>query len=264
MSPNNTFSLPRFLKLVNQNFVHNKKLILLTVVGFSGLLFILFFLIQLSNNLQQATDPEIFVPVFMVIFLGGAVLFSGNAFPSFRSKEKTFSYLTLPTSALEKFILEISSRLVILFILIPAFFWLIFHFEGFVFQLFYPEASFEMMDLSSVNRLFPDEDFSSRIKPLIASLVLMALLVAFTGAAHFERYPLVKTAFIVAVLFFSTLAIMYVIIEKMGLGKYNPNDSLWLFPNSAKQAVTFFTTLVLIVDVVLIMVSYLKLKEKEV
>lgn len=264
MSPNNTFSIPRFLNLAKQNFAHNQKLILFTVIGFSGLLFILFFLIQLSNDLKQGTDPEIFVPAFMVVFCGTAVLFCGNAFPGFRTKEKTFSYLTLPASATEKFVLEICTRMIVLFLIIPAFFLLMFHFEGFVFHLFYSKATFETLDLASINELFPSDEVAGQIKPLVSGMVFTALLVVFTGAAHFERFPLVKTLFVIAVLFFSTLGIMFVVIEKLGLGKYNPNESLWLFPNSGSQAITFFTCAFWVINLVLVIAAFLKLKEKEV
>lgn len=265
MSINNTFSLPRFVQLAKQSFAHNRKLILLTLVGLCGALFILFFLIQLSNNLRQGTDPEIFIPVFLTIFFGGGILFIGNAFPGFRNKEKTISYLMLPASSFEKYLLELISRLVVLFIVLPALFWLIFHFEGFVFQVFYSKASFEMMELGKIPELGPtDPNLNGWMKPLISGVVFMGLLIAFTGAAHFERYPLVKTLFIVAVIFFSTMGIMYVIIEKWGLGKYNPNDSLWLFPKSGGQAITFFAIIFWIVDLVLLTVSFLKIKEREV
>ena len=110
MSTNNTFSLPRFIQLAKQGLVHNQKLILLTLVGFCGALFILFFFIQLSNDFRQGTDPQIFVPVFMVIFFGGGILFTGNAFPGLRTKEKTISYLMLPASSFEKSACSARSR----------------------------------------------------------------------------------------------------------------------------------------------------------
>lgn len=265
MSTNNTFSLPRFFQLAKQSFVHNQKLILLTMVGFCGALFILFFLIQLSNNLEQGTDPEIFIPAFMVIFVGGGILFTGNAFPGFRAKEKTISYLMLPASSFEKYLLELLSRLVVLFIVVPALFWLIFHFEGFVFQIFYSKASFEMMELGKIPEMTPlDPDMQGWFAPFISGVIFMGFLIAFTGAAHFERYPLVKTLAIVALLIFSTAGIMYVIIEKWGLGKYNPNDSLWLFPKSGRQAIMFFTFIFWTVDLVLMAASFLKIKEREV
>ncbi len=264
MSTNNTFSLPRFIQLAKQSLTHNKKLILLTSVGFCFVLFVLFFIIQLTNDFRQGTDPEIFLPVFMVIFIGGGLLFTGNAFSGFRNKERTISYLMLPASALEKYLLEVLSRLVVLFIFVPVLFWLIFHFEGFIFQIFYSDATFSMMDMDKIPQLMPREPGMTWIKPLIAGAIFLGFLIALTGAAHFERYPLVKTAFIVAVLFFSTLGVLYVVIEKMGLGNYNPNDSLWLLPKSGNQAITFFAVIFWIVNLVLVYSSFLKIKEREV
>lgn len=264
MSTNNTFSLPRFIQLAKQNFVHNQKLILLTLIGFCGALFILFFLIQLSNDLQPGADPQIFLPTFMVIFIGGGLLFVGNAFPGLRTKEKTISYLMLPASSFEKYLLELLSRLIVLFIVVPILFWITFHFEGFIFQMFYSDANFSVMELYRIPNMIPEDPASTWIKSLIAGLGMMGLLIAFTGAAHFERYPLVKTMVIVAVLFFSTMGILYVVIEKMGLSNYHPNDSLWLFPESGKQAVGFAAIAIWLVDLVLIASSFLKIKEREV
>ncbi len=264
MSANNTFHLPRFFKLAQQNLIHNQRLIALALVGFSGGLFFLFFLIQLSNNLQQGTQPDIFLPAFLAIFMGSGALFCGNAFPSFRSKEKTFGYLMLPASTFEKYLLEILTRLAALFLVLPALFWLIFHFEGFVFQLFYSDASFEMLDLSRLAEFGPDEELPGSFKLLVAGLTVMGLLIALTGSAHFERFPLVKTMFAVAVLFFASMGILYVIIEHLGLGKYRPNERMILIPNSGKQGALLFTIAFWIIDIVLAITIYLKLKEKEV
>ena len=264
MSTNNTFSLPRFIQLAKQSFIHNQKLLLLALVGFCGALFILFFLIQLSNDLEQGTDPQIFVPVFLTIIFGGGLLFTGNAFPGFGNKEKTISFLMLPASSFEKYLLELLSRLAVLFIIVPALFWLIFHFEGFVFQIFYDKASFSMMQLDKISDLIPKDPVTRSIKPVISGAVLMGLLLAFTGAAHFERYPLVKTLFIVAVLFFSTIGMLYIVIEKLGLGKYNPNDSLWFFPKSGKMGFLLLSIILWIIDLVLLTASFLKIKEREV
>lgn len=264
MSTNNTFSLPRFIQLAKQNFTHNQRLILLTLVGFCGALFMLFFFIQLTNDLRQGTDPQIFVPVFMVVLIGGGVLFIGNAFPGFRSKEKTISFLMLPASSFEKYLLELLSRLTVLLVIVPVLFWSIFHLEGFVFQIFYSDASFSMMELSSIPNIIPDDPASTWIKALIVGAGLMGLLIAFTGAAHFERYPLVKTMVIVAVIFFSAMAVLYVVIEKMGLSRYNPNESLWLFPHTGKGAVGLVAIIVWLVDLVLLASSFLKITEREV
>lgn len=264
MSTNNTFSLPRFIQLAKQSFAHNRKLILFSLVGFSGALFILFFLVQLSNNLEPGSDPKIFLPLFMVIFIGGGLLFVGNSFPGFRAKEKTISYLMLPASGFEKYLLELMTKLIALFVLLPVLFWIIFHFEGYVFQLFYPDANFSMMQLDKLPNMIPQNPSAGWAKTFIFGLVFMGLMIAFTGAAHFERYPLVKTLFLMAVLFFSTMGILYVVLEKWRLSMYHPNESLWLFPNSGKQALGWVSSVVWAMNLVLITVSFLKVKEKEV
>ncbi|MDW3192135.1 MAG: hypothetical protein R8G66_07215 [Cytophagales bacterium] len=264
MSTNNTFSLPRFIQLAKQSFAHHQRLILFTLVGFSGALFILFFLVQLSNDLNPGSEPRIFLPLFMVIFIGGGLLFVGNSFSGFRAKEKTISFLMLPASSLEKFLLELISKLIVLFILVPAMFWIIFHFEGYVFQVFYPDANFSTMQLNKIPELVPNDPAGTWIKSFISGLAFMGLMIAFTGAAHFERYPLVKTLFVMAVIFFSSMGILYVVIEKLGLAMYHPNDSLWLFPNSGKQAIGWVSIIVWSINLVLLTVSFLKIKEKEV
>jgi hypothetical protein len=57
---------------------------------------------------------------------------------------------------------------------------------------------------------------------------------------------------------------IYVALETLGVGNYQPNDSLWLFPHSQNAAMSFFGSLAVFTNVAILIVAYKKLKEKEV
>ncbi len=262
---NNIFNLKRFIMLAKQHYIQNQKLLLFASVAYVGVIFLLLTIVQMGND-REPHDLEMFrgfIVGFVAVF---GILYTGYSFPAFRSKESTINYLMLPSSVLEKFLFELITRLSIVVILLPGLFWLTFHFQGYFFNLFSPEK-FESIGFGMATDLeFPDQiqEFQAWFMTMIIALVMLGFVLPFTGGVMFSKQPLVKTLFAVALIVIFYVAVTYILLEPMGFGEYEPNESMWLMPHSEKGAMQFFGTLAIIGNLVILFVAYRKLKEREV
>jgi hypothetical protein len=261
----NTFSWKRFLMLFKQHYLQNNKLLLYAAVAYIGVIFLLLTMVQLGND-RAPHDLEIF-GAFIIGFVSVfGILFTGYSFPAFRRKESAINYLMVPASTLEKFLFEFLSRLSIVFILLPTLFWMTFHFQGYFFNLFSP-IEFQTIGFGQLLDFELPEEIREQafwVFTLIISLVLLAFVLPFTGGAIFSKQPLIKTLFAVAIIVIFYAVCIYVALETLGVGNYQPNDSLWLFPHSQNAAMRFFGSLAVFTNVAILIVAYKKLKEKEV
>lgn len=251
--------------LAKQHYIHNNKLLLYATVAYIGVIFIFLTIIQMGND-RLPHDLEMFrgfVIAFVSIF---GILYTGYSFPAFRSKESTINYLMVPASVTEKFLFEFLSRLSMVFILLPLLFWITFHFQGYFFNLFTP-AEFQSIGIGQVldfqiPQAIREQAFWFSL--LIISLVFLCFVLPFTGGAMFSKQPLVKTLFAVAVIVIFYSGCLYIALEPLGVGNYEPNDTMWLLPSSENGAMKFFGSVALLTNVVFLFVAYRKLKEREV
>jgi hypothetical protein len=261
----NTFNLKRFIMLAKQHYIQNQKLLLYASIAYIGVIFMLLTIVQLGND-REPHDLEMFrgfIVGFVAVF---GILYTGYSFPAFRSKESTINYLMLPSSVLEKFLFELLTRLSIVVILLPVLFWITFHFQGYFFNLFSTEQ-FEGIGFGQVVELeLPHEiqEFHIWFVILISSLVMLGFVLPFTGGAMFSKQPLVKTLFAVALIVIFYAAFLYLLLEPLGFGRYQPNESMWLIPYSEKGAMQFFGFVAILSNLVMLFVAYRKLKEREV
>jgi hypothetical protein len=253
--------------LAKQHYIHNNKLLLYATVAYIGVIFILLTIVQMSNDREPHSLEAFrgFIIAFVAIF---GILYTGYSFPAFRSKENTINYLMLPISVLEKFLFEFITRLSIVIILLPGLFWLTFHVQGYFFNLFTVEPFESFSFAQAVGLGLPNQiqvhQLESWFMTMIIALVMLGFVLPFTGGAMFSKQPLVKTLFSVALIVIFYVTVTYILLEPMGFGEYEPNESLWLMPHSEKGAVQFFGTLAIIGNLVILLVAYRKLKEREV
>ncbi|MEP5611791.1 MAG: hypothetical protein ABJP45_06045 [Cyclobacteriaceae bacterium] len=264
MSTNNTFKWSRFKLLFKQAAIHNSKMMLYSSVGFCGVVFMILVLSQLGNDFRPH-DTDMFLGSlagFVAIF---GILYSGYSFPAFRNKENTTSYLTVPASTFEKFLFEFSSRIMLMLIVLPFLFWLTFNLEGYVFNLF-GGPRFDPVGFSDLIKTPPPEvDIPFWTFTFATAATFLIFVLPFTGAAMFSKQPLVKTLFSIALViaFFVTYA--YIVIEPLGLGDYDVDNSImWLVPRSESGALKLATFLAVVANLTMLSVAYFKLKEKEV
>ena len=249
--------------LFRQQLIHNSKLMIYSSAGFCGVVFLILSIGQSGNDLKPF-DAEVFIQMMATFVSIFGVLYVGHSFPAFRSKEGTSSYLTVPASIFEKFLFEVLNRIVLLLIVLPFLFWLTFNMEGLFFELI-TYVDFDPVGFTDLRALdLQPLTESGWLQVTIAFGALLIFVIPFTGAAIFSRQPLVKTLFSVAMIILFYTTVTYVVIEPLGLKNYEPSDSMWLFPSSEQGALKFFACLAILTNAVMLTVTFLKLKEKEV
>ena len=256
----NIFSGKRFQLLVKQHFIHNAQFLLLSSGAYVGVIFIVLSLAQIGNGLQphQFESFQAFLIAFVSVF---GILYVGHSFPAFRSKESTISYLMLPASALEKFLFEFVSRIGIILLTLPLLFWITFHVQGYFFTMFTDEI-FKSVGLQYLVKI--DDDVPGLVYWLTSGGMLFVLSLALTGSAMFTKQPLVKSLFAVAMIVMFFGGYSYIIVEHVGVGRFNPAENMLLIPMDEEPALRFFTLALYAGSVVMLFVAYCKLKEREV
>ena len=259
---NNIFSWKRFQLLFKQHFFHNSQFLLLSTGAYIGVIFIVLSLFQVGNDLapHQLNSFQGFLVVFVSVF---GILYVGHSFPAFRSKESTISYLMMPASALEKFVFEFVSRIGIILLTLPLFFWATFNLQGYFFTIFTDEI-FESIGVQYIVNFDVPPDYQFLIYSMIVGGVLLALSLAFTGAAMFTKQPLVKSLFAVAMVVMFFVGYSYIVITHLGVGQYNPPERMVLVPTEVDSALKAITVALFAATVVMLFVAFRKLKEREV
>jgi hypothetical protein len=260
---NNTFSAQRFLLLFKQHLIHNTNFLLLSTVAYIGVVFIVLSVTQVGNSLRPHDIDTFqgFLVGFVTVF---GILYVGHAFPAFRSKESTINYLMVPASVLEKFVFEFISRIGIMILTLPLLYWATFHLQGYFFTIFTDEI-FQPIGLQYLVKIdVPGADYPFLIYTLITAAVLLAFVLAFTGAAMFNKQPLVKSLFAVAAIIMFFMAYSYIVIVHVGIGRYNPPDTLMLVPRNEAKVLQLVSMALIITIVIMLFVAFRKLKEREV
>lgn len=260
---NNIFSGKRFFLLYRQHIIHNTQLLLLAAVAYVGVIFIVLSVLQAGNGLQPHDLGTFhgFLMGFVALF---GIVYAGHSFPAFRSKESTINYLLVPASILEKFVFEFVSRIGIVILVLPLLYWITFHLQGYVFTMF-TDAMFEPVGLRHLVSIdLSDEDSPWLIYTLVTASVLLAFVLAFTGAAMFNKQPLIKSLFALAVVVMFFVGYSYIIIEHVGVGRYNPPDNMVLLPMDEVSALRLVSIGLVATICVMLFVAFRKLKEREV
>ena len=251
------------MMLCKQSYIINKKLIAISIAGFSGILF----LILLGNqsgadfsNWQSRNYLGTFVPLFFIL----GIIYSGLSFPAFRSKEKSMAYLMLPATASEKFIFELVTRIVVFILLMPLLFWVIANIEGTVVHYFVPRLkNYTFSFGTAFSEISNPVKFSFWDKLAILQGVLFAFISTFTGASHFAKSPLLKTIFT-----FSLLAAgygLFILLLMKGLrldGIHVDNNGVFFIKNK-DDLQAFFAVAITVVNLTLLAIAWFSLKEKE-
>lgn len=263
MKPNNTFNITRFGLLFRQNLIHHYKLNSLSLVAFCGGLFMLLLIIQFFDGFQPQT-LQTFQVLLLILFFGTGIICAGTAFPGFRTKEKSLNYLMNPASALEKFLMEFLSRVLLFILVIPFIYWAVYNVEGYLVKMIYPTFSFEsQMPFSLPSMHLESESFMRWVYTLVISGTLLVFVIPFTGATIFVKNPLIKTLFGVALIFFFNFFIFYLFIEVFLFKEFHPSGPI-LFISEGEDAVVAGAIAGIAMNLAFISAAYFKLKEKEV
>lgn len=264
MQQNNSFSINRLFLLYRQAFIENKKELLIYIGGLCGGILIVtsFFILAMDTNMLARPETwknQKYIVLFMFMFVGLGILYNSMAFPGFRSKEKSLTYLMLPVSRLEKFFFEFTNRLLLYIIGFPVLAWLLMNLLGFVIHELEPGFVNYKFDLTPVFT-----EFQGWEKALAFFAGLLMFTIPFTGASHFQKKTLIKTLFTLAITFGAFGLLAYLLFKGLDLGNYNPVNKRITFISSKEDVIQSLCLAAIATNLLLLTVSYFKLKEKEV
>jgi hypothetical protein len=266
---NPIFNLNRFFDLCRRSFVLNKQLILISIGGLSGGIFLILLVLQLfDRNYRHWNNSNTFI-LFLFLYIGLGIVYASLSFSGFRTKEKTINELMFPASPLEKYIFEVLSRLVLFIVIFPLVFWIIANLECMMLHSIYP--FFEDYHFSFIKGIAKNfgiaRDFGKHIEvwPTIMIITggLLFFTIPFTGASSFQKNPLVKT------LLLTTIIVVVFILIGVGLNYALDLENYSLAPDrllfvTKKHIPKFISLFFTATNAVLLTISYFKIKEKEV
>jgi len=232
---------------------------LLLMTGAAAAAIFIFSFLTLINNSTWRYEQWLQLVIPLTIACG--LFYSGTAFPSFRNREKTMSYLMIPASTLEKLLYEFAERIIAFILIFPVLLNLFGNLAATMVTSIknYQQITSNIEHLSIIKLFQNSPDGSSKVILLGA---IAALLLVFTGSVTFKKYPLVKTTIFSTGVVLAIAGYFYLIIEKMHLVHpwiENMGDHL-----SQNQALSIFVIMLSIFSLVALCYSYFKLKEKEI
>jgi hypothetical protein len=264
METNNIFSLKRFMTLCRQSAGVNKKMIGISLAGVTGAMFVLLLFFQSMGHFEYWGKYAYFSSfIFFFLFIG--VIYSGLSFSSFRTKEKSISYLMLPVSTLEKYLFEFLSRLVAFVLLMPLLYWAIANLEGAVIHHYFPDlTNFKFSFRQSLTGIIKKEAWTGWLMLSYIQGGLFVLIAAFTGACHFSKSPLIKTLFTFSLIAGGYALLTYLLFKGLDIKNYTPAERGVLFIHKKEDFIAFFAVAATVVNLSLLAIAWFRLKEKEV
>jgi hypothetical protein len=265
MKTNQFFSFKRFSKYASCSFISNYRQTLLFwgAVWFAVLSFSLLNMRGHHSNWNN----DGWVILFMLGFYIAGLLYSGFAFPSFRSKERTLTELMIPVSTFERLLYEFIEKIVAFMLLYPVIFYVASCMAVGIRNTF----KFGTIH-ATINGVttFPFETVSfqqlnSNLEPglfgMLFMLSVLAFVLALAGSATFRKLPLIKMIVFVGLLLLTGIGYFYMLFEKWNMKKS------WIveFEHkvTAQQGFHIGVTVFAIICLIAMSYTYFKLKEKE-
>jgi len=205
MTTNKYFSFSRFGNMLKNDILMNHKQYLYTITGATLVLFI----ICIWSMVMRTYDFKLsdYNAIFTMFLLGSAV-FIGSSFPDLSSRKRTCNFLLLPSSTLEKYLVQCLIRLVI-FIPLAIILFIIITFlsKAIATQINILQGRiFEIENFNIVKMINGNKDF---LNSFFICMALFSLATYFFSARLlFKRFALIKTVFLGAGLIFLFLCCM--------------------------------------------------------
>ncbi|MFC6861355.1 hypothetical protein [Zunongwangia atlantica] len=272
MGSNNIFNGKRFVNLVKQYLFHNYSGILLGVPVMFGISFLVIAFLQFVKRDNQSNDQEFFlIFVFAYIIIGA--FYIGSAFPAFRHKEKSLSYLMVPGSALEKYLIQFIFYPLLYLLAFPLLYFSAYQLSSGFISIVNPNfIAFDLLDFYqniSVARISNNGNIISEINylSLQISIGFSIAMAFFFGATTFKKFATLKTLFGLVIYIGLCVGMMYFLLQKIGWAAYHPKEELYLSPignGGDHEIISFLILGIFSFGLIFSIVAFLKIKEKEV
>ncbi|TKC02854.1 hypothetical protein [Pedobacter frigoris] len=198
---NNTFNLSRFIKLFKRHSIANYKpylMLLLILIG--GLSIALGYTSMNANSfisIEQYT-------MFQLCLFVSAPIFTAGIFAELGSQSKSISFLMLPASNLEKWLVAWVYSFVIFLVVYIACFYVV---DAVVLQI----ANASLKQPQKLVNIFDPKH------RLISDLVIFSLLhaLSFFGAVFFRKHQILKIGSLLLVLYFGMIYVNAAVLTAM-------------------------------------------------
>lgn len=266
MKQNNYFSLKRFIRLLQNDFLLNRKIYLFSVIGLGIAIYAITYILFINSSNSSFRHQD-YIPL-LLIYLMVVGVFIGTSFPALTDQIKKTNYLLAPGSLFEKYMVQFVTRIVIFIPLALSIFWIGVHLAKTTVILF-PiwNTNYSGIEDYHFFDLFRNQNLRMvDIMAIFLSIFSMASLL-FAGCTYFNRFALVKTLIVTTVTVFTIICSMVLFSHlfypaetngfdirlktyKIGYDLYNTQLAIYLLGGLSWL---FFLPL-----------TYFKLKEKEV
>ncbi len=265
---NQTFDINRTMLYARLKFAQNKKMLLIALGGFFGLIFIITFFIAFAVNAGNEGLMNGFHGVAMVILLfGGGLWITGRSYQDMNSPQKALSQLMLPVSNVERFVVPLFSSTILWMVIIPILYHLVaFLLNGMWGIMFGKDFGFfNLFDATS----------AEQIGDVLKAFVVVHS-VFFLGGIAFKRYPIAKTFLSLFIVQFgwTVLSTLTAIILFGSLSDFGFGSQTMVFDDSLSDVFKeeTFDRFKLIVEMLFVIVvpatlytaAFFKVKEREV
>lgn len=266
MDANRYFSFSRLGMVMKRDWIENWKMNLYRFLGtYAFILFVMLFCyMNMRSNFSEFSD--IISGTFVsVLFLGGIVSAS-SIMETMNTQQKRISFLMLPATSLEKFVVR-ALYVTVGFVLLSTIALLLAEATRFLFlPLFDLSDAFQqstlpyvfsrlniLMDSSSVtlSNTWPEQQYYSILLGQICSLLYMAWMHSFfiLGGCYWNKQPLWKTlgSLILAhVLVLAVFVNVLMLLMKNNWEKYHEHLEAIFGGITVNQSLTFFSVLLLL------------------
>lgn len=276
------FSPKRFINCLKYDLYLNGKTYVLALV----VLFIILFIVDLLNlndlaaRLEYQTNyfPKIdskfnvnitffdryYRPIFIFFLISGLVISAGTSFSALRSSTNSISYLLLPASILEKYVVHFLLRIVVFTALFFLLYWFTFK-CAYVFYGFIEPVS-ETVKNYGILSVFKLLKNTSEVY-LISLAITMCTLFAFAGATYFKKFAIFKSIFVFALVVVFMFLLMVMLSHLFYDHATNEIFAVKLTSYMVYEDVTekdvFFRVLFIGISLILLPLAYFNLKERE-
>lgn len=206
MSP--TFDINRWLLLVRQHWIENKKRYQLSILAIFGLLFIWFFFL-LSVDQSSPMDRDTQRGTYFFFLFSGGCFYASQFFKDLGSRSKAINYLLIPASSFEKLLCSLLYSIVLYFIVYTAIFYLVDSITVAAANAFHPSylepGTSGIVNKASVLNVFERLGHPNGT-PYFFGTFFAVQSAFFLGSVYYERYSFVKTVislFVVLLIFYS-------------------------------------------------------------
>ena len=271
------FSAKRFVNCLKYDLALNGKIYVLAIVVLFIILFIfdLLNLNALADRIEyQAKYPQLntnfkintyfynayYQPIFIFFFISGLVISAGTTFSALRSSSKSISYILLPASILEKYLVQFLVRIVALSVLLFLLYWFTFKCAYLFYGIFEPVS--ETVKNYDILSVIKEVKLKSDLYVTCLAITMCSLF-AFAGATYFKKFAIFKSVFTFGLITVFLFLLMVILSHIFYVHTSNELFSVKLLALPVNYKNNYFIALFTGISLIMLLLAYFNLKERE-